>query len=271
MKIAVIGNGEGSGKTFIATNLAGCCNWGYCDGNFNNPNAFTFFEEEKSEGLSLVVSVPNLSGCKNLAPLAEKCNKNAFYSDESGNFFYNELVCKDCGSCILTNENGAEVVAKEIANLTLYSKEKIKVGYAKEINSDYSNLVLNGLIEKIGATNLYIDTHGETDALTYHAVKNADYCLIVCEPSNDNFEKFKGAVRTAKLFSKPYGVVFNKQIIENRTYGDYCYQQNATILGSVPYFGKREEKLISNGKVLSLLKPVYKQIFTSIHQQIKKK
>ena len=234
MKIAVISGSPKSGKSFIATNLASVSNYAYFDCDFLNPNAPNYFEENN--------------------PQSSK-HSEAFEIVNENNF-------------ITTNNDNNQPVF--IGSSYNYQCDKVKVCYGKLEQANCEKLLFDKIVNENQFTNAYFDLPQSLSAFTLHAIKNADYCLIVEDASTVNFELFKGAVRAAKLLSKPYGIIFNKCSLVPPQFADYCYQQNANVLATFPNYLK-EEKLISDCKILSKLKLTHKQTFLSLHQQIKKK
>ena len=238
MKIAVISGSEKSGTSFIATNLASVGNYAYFDCDFINPKANFYFEEN------------------NATPTEH-------YEDV---FDLNSITFNNSTCCVSANTSKNLFIGNEFS----YSNEKVKVYYGKTSNVNFRKELFDKILEQNELTNVYFDLPGKITDFTLHAVKNADYCLIVTEPTALNFDEFKGCLRAVKLLSKPYGIVFNKTTLLPQQFEDYCYQVNANVLASFPTYLK-EEKLISDCKILSRLKLTHKQAFLALHQQLKKK
>ena len=234
MKIAVVSGSPKSGKSFIATNLASVSTYAYFDCDFLNSNATSYFEASNVQSLQHDES-------------SSVINANNF-----------------------TSQNNTDDQAVCIGNSYNYVCDKVKVCYGKLETANCESLLFDKIIAENQFTNVYFDLPNKLTAFTLHVIKNVDYCLIVEDASSINFDLFKGAVRAAKLLSKPYGIVFNKCTLIPPQFADYCYQQNANVLATFPNYLK-EEKLISDCKILSKIKLTYKQNFLSLHQQIKKK
>ncbi len=236
MNIAVISGSEKSGKSFIATNLASVSNYAYFDCDFVNPKANFYFEENNVE-------------------------TTEYYED-----VYN-LTTFNHSSCF---EDSIKSKNVHVGNEFHYSNEKVKVSYGKVSQSAFKKELFDKILSQHQLSNVYLDLPSKISDFTLHAIKKADYCLIVAEPTTLTFDEFKGCVRAVKLLSKPYGIVFNKTTLLPQQFEDYCYQVNANVLASFPTYLK-EEKLISNCELLSKLKLTYKQAFLALHQQLKKK
>lgn len=271
MKVAIISGSEKSGKSFVATNLASVSNWAYFDCDFFNSKANLYFPCEKANYVKVTKNLPLIAEERlaNSQSLIEECKNNAFFESASG-VEYSFLPCLECDECSINNVNLSEEKQVELGEYCNYQNEKLQIYSANCKDKNFKSALLNEILNKTQVSNVYLDLPGELNAFTISAIKQADFCLIVEEPSSFTFDKFKGCLRAVKLLSKPYAVVFNKTTSVSSQFSDYCYQQNARIFTTFPNFIK-EEKLISDCKVLSKMKLTHKQSFLSLHNLIKKK
>ena len=189
-----------------------------------------------------------------------------FANNNAAVFDLNSTTFNDSTCCVSTNTSKNLFIGSEFN----YSNEKVKVYYGKTSNVNFRKALFDEILKQNEFANVYFDLPGKITDFTLHVVKNCDLCLIVTEPTLFNFDEFKASLRLAKLLSKPYAIVFNKTALLPPQFEDYCYQTNANVLASFPNYLK-EEKQISDCKILSRLKLTHKQAFLSLHQQIKKK
>jgi MinD superfamily P-loop ATPase len=62
-------------------------------------------------------------------------------------------------------------------------------------------------------------------------VENADFVVLITEPTPFGFHDLKLAVETIKKLNKNFGVVINRYGSGNNDVEDWCEKQNISILG----------------------------------------
>ena len=268
MKVAVISTSQGSGNTFVSTNLAAISGWTYLDLNapaygFNKLNS----EEGKTAPLSWHFKT-TLSSCGECNKCLSLCVKKCFVKGEEGAM----LNCKGCaeGECPILCENGAiESQTQEVGSISRAKKDNFSIAHLNYIQYLEREAVESAL-KSLADENAIIDCDEFERIHTLTALKNCDYCVIVTEGSSFDFEVFKTIIRTCKLMSKPFGVIINKLTTPYDKLIDYCNLHSTDILAKIAY-NKRDEKAILAGELLAKQKYTYKQAFTNAMQSIKKK
>ncbi len=94
------------------------------------------------------------------------------------------------------------------------------------------------------------------------AVKDADFVILVTEPTPFGLHDLKLAVDTVRELNKKFGVVINRYGIGNDDVLDYCQTENIPILAKIPN-DRHIAELYSRGKL------IYKEI-PEVRQQLKK-
>ena len=109
MKIAILSGKGGTGKTFIAVNLAATAKSAkYLDCDIEEPNGHLFFKPilEKEETIQLMLPIVDQELCTGCRKCVEFCKFNALaYIGGKLNIF--EDICHSCGGCVLVCPEGA--------------------------------------------------------------------------------------------------------------------------------------------------------------------
>ena len=246
MKVAVIPTSQGSGNTFVSTNLAAISGWTYLDLNapaygFNKLNS----EEGKPAPLSWH-SKTALSSCGECNKCFSLCVKKCFSKGEEGAM----LNCKGCaeGECpVLCENNAIESQTQTVGTLYRSKKDNFSIAhlsYIQYFECEAVECALKALTEE----NVIVDCDEFEKNHTLTALKNCDYCVIVTEGSSFDFEVFKTIIRTCKLMGKPFGVIINKLTTPYDKLIDYCNLHSTDILAKIAYNNHFSAFIISANK-----------------------
>jgi len=131
----------------------------------------------------------------------------------------------------------------------------------------------------ISQTNEYIDKHFHKDALKLYdsppgtscpvieAVKNADFVILVTEPTPFGLHDLKLAVDTLKELKIRFGVVVNRHGIGNDDVVNYCINENIDLIAKIPN-SRRIAELYSRGELIYQRIPEVKHQFEEIEKYI---
>ena len=97
------------------------------------------------------------------------------------------------------------------------------------------------------------DSPPGTSCLVIEVTKDADYVILVTEPTPFGLHDLKLAVDTMLELKKEFGVVINRQGIGNDDVLEYCKEENISVLANIPN-DRRIAELYSRGEL------IYKQI-----------
>lgn len=267
--IAVLSGKGGAGKTFVSVNLAKVAEQSYyLDCDIEAPNGHLFFERKdiKIENVPVLIPEVNSQLCNACGQCVEFCKFNALALIADHLLVFEE-ICHSCGGCVL--------VCPEKA---LTEKNKI-IGRIEQAQSDNVTL-LTGILnigevsgvpviekmlgmEKDNHRLTIIDCPPGTACSVMESIMNADYCLIVTEPTVFGLHNFKMVLELVHLFKKPYGVVINKSTTESNPVDEYCSRQQISIIAHIP-FNRKLAKLISSGKLISEVQQEYYDLFKKI-------
>lgn len=99
------------------------------------------------------------------------------------------------------------------------------------------------------------------------SIEDADYCLLVAEPTAFGFHNFCMVHELAGILGKPCGVVINKYEEVYEPLEEYCRKHELPVLLRIPY----EEEIasaVSKGMILSEQSPEYKAKFQALLSRI---
>jgi MinD superfamily P-loop ATPase len=275
-KIAVLSGKGGSGKTFISTNLANVIeNSTYLDCDVEEPNGYIFFNKDNSalESKKVYREIPTFDGdkCIGCRECVEFCKFSAlaFIADKPLLF---EEICHSCGGCELVCKHGAITNKKiEVGSLSVYKDKSIKTVSGQMRIGEASAVSLISEVLKEATETTIVDCPPGSACSTMEAIKGANYCILVTEPTIFSLHNIKMIVELVELFKIPYGFVINKSddqldyIIE-----DYIKSINKDLLMKVP-FSKQIASITSIGKLVSDEDLESKQLFETLKQDLIKR
>ena len=267
MKIAILSGKGGTGKTLVSVNLAAVCNNStYIDCDVEEPNGHIFFKPviNQESDIKVLVPVCDDDKCTGCRKCVDFCNFNAL-AHVDGKLLVFEDICHSCGGCkLVCPENAISEKEKTIG--------KIKIGVSEGTNV-ISGIMNTGeesgvpIIDELLAReftedeNVFIDCPPGSSCSVMESIKDADYCVLVTEPTVLGLHDFKMVYELVTLFNKPYGVVLNKCTDEYNPTGQYCVDNDINILMEIPYDNELG-KLNSSGKVITREKERFKNMFS---------
>lgn len=259
-KIAILSGKGGTGKTFVATNLAriaGKCTYLDCDVEEPNGNIFLNGPITKTCDVTVKIPMVDKKKCDGCRECVSFCQFNALaYLYDRILVFKN--ICHNCGGCALVCPNDA------------ISYENIKVGEVT-IGQYLDTMVVTGTM-KVGtesavstvATTLenaqpglnIIDCPPGTACSVMEAIEDASYCIIVVEPTLFSYHNYLMVKELLEKLKLPYGLVVNKDMESTVEYTD-------NVIARIPY-QKEIGMLVASGKLAVEHSDEYKGIFMDI-------
>lgn len=253
MKIACLSGKGGAGKTFVAVNLAsvaGKCTYIDCD--VEEPNGYIFWKptdvtEQRVIKLMPTFDAQKCNGCKKCVDF---CKFNALVYIKNKPMIFAE-VCHSCGGCKLVCETEAITeTAKGVGVVTTGECGEVKVVSGILDTGEASGVaVIKQALKNANGTTI-IDCPPGSACSVMESIMDADFCVLVVEPTAFGFHNFTMVYELATLLGKRCGVVINKETEIYLLLEAFCAQNDITILDRIQY-NPTLAQLIAKGEIAS--------------------
>ncbi|MHC1635556.1 MAG: ATP-binding protein [Candidatus Methanospirareceae archaeon] len=273
MIVSVAAGKGGTGKTLVATSLAlSIENVQFLDCDVEEPDAHILLNPKISsrEPVSLPVPRVDEKRCNGCGRCGEVCAYHAIAVLKRKVIIFKEL-CHGCGACArLCPENAISeenmdigVIEEGDANGMEFIQGKLDIG------KPMPTPVIREVKKRINPRrNVIIDVAPGTSCPMAEAVKDADFCILVTEPTPFGLYDLKLGVEVVKKLGVPSGVVINKDGVGNEKIEEYCRQEGIPVLLKIPFM-RRIAELYSQGIPLVLGMPEWRSAFGRLFEQIK--
>lgn len=112
-----------------------------------------------------------------------------------------------------------------------------------------------------------IDCPPGSACVVMESIKDADYCIMVAEPTLFGVHNLNMVHDLVKLYKKPFGVVLNKVLEGDNPAEQYCDEKNICVLSKIP-FDKELGKMNSNGMVIVKESQHYRALFDELLKKV---
>jgi len=273
MNIAVLSGKGGTGKTFVSVNLASVLDHSlYIDCDVEEPNGHLFFKPENINIDNVFVKIPKIdfekcTGCRKCVDFC-KFNALAYINDRVKVF---DAICHSCGGCSLVcPANAIYEEDKMIGVIESGFSEKVSVITGRLNTGEETGVpIIKALfkMEKDQEENTIIDCPPGSSCMVMESIKDADYCLLVAEPTIFGRHNLSMVHELVELFNKPFGCVLNKCIESNNPSEAYCFEHDIPIVARIP-FDKKMGLMNSNGMIVTREDTDYFDLFKKLLNQI---
>ncbi len=273
MKIAVLSGKGGTGKTLISVNLAVVAGQSvYVDCDVEEPNGYLFFKPEniELEDVSVKIPVADNDLCNGCKKCVNFCKFNALAHVNNKLIVFDD-ICHSCGGCVLfCPQKALREEAKIIGRVERGISENVDVFTGILNTGEPSGVPI--IQELLSDTLIYndltvIDCPPGSACIVMESIKDADYCVLVAEPTLFGVHNLNMVYDLVKLFNKPFGAILNKCIGGENPAKEFCKEKDIKILGQIP-FDTGLGKLNSNGLIASKESSKYRDLFSNILKTI---
>ncbi|HPG92331.1 MAG TPA: ATP-binding protein [Clostridia bacterium] len=252
-KIAVLSGKGGTGKTLVSVNLALAANKAvYVDCDVEEPNGHLFFKPTTIKKEDIFVKIPSIdknlcTGCKKCV---EFCKFNALaYAKELIVF---DEVCHSCGGCVMIcPQKALNEKDKFIGTVKTGISENVKTITGELKTGEASGVpIIKNLLNKVKDEKelVFIDCPPGSACTVMESIADADFCLLVAEPTVFGSHNLEMVYELIKVFKKPCAVVLNKTTQEKNPSEEFCIKNGIIIFQKIP-FDQELGELNSNGKI----------------------
>ena len=274
MKIAVLSGKGGTGKTLVSVNLAvAAVDAAYVDCDVEEPNGHLFLKPQELETTQVTVPVPEVDEtlCNGCRVCVDFCKFNALAFIKNKPVLFHE-VCHSCGGCVkLCPQKAMTEKAKEVGYAEKGLSGSIRFYGGTMKTGETSGVpILRELFqmtkEEEGLS--IFDCPPGSACMVMESIKDADYCILVAEPTIFGSHNLSLVHELVKVFKKPFGVVLNKCTEVENPSETFCLEHDITILGKIP-FDYKLGALNSEGLIVAEELPEYRDLFTRLLGRIK--
>ncbi|WP_409227242.1 ATP-binding protein [Gudongella sp. SC589] len=273
MKIAVLSGKGGTGKTFVSTNLARVIESSiYLDCDVEEPNGHLFLRGPvlETDPVALPIPVVDDKLCDGCKKCVDFCQFNALaYTGQRVIVF--DKICHSCGGCeIICPQNAIKEIPREIGKIEKRSYEDTTL-YTGMLNTgeESGTSIIGDLLKKVSEEDsVVIDCPPGSSCVVMDSIKDADYCVLVAEPSIFGAHNLKMVHQLVKLFEKPLGIVLNKTLGDENPSEDYCRENGLDILLRIPWSDELG-RYNAEGMIAAEQKDEYWQMFSDLLHRIK--
>jgi len=281
MIITVASGKGGTGKTLISTSLALSLGKDavFLDCDVEEPNGYIFLKPEIKDSVKVYLPKPGVSleKCNFCGRCASICVYNAIAvikpeaGKRSGNVLFFYELCHSCGACSIACPESAiyekpgekgEVETGTAKGGFFFAQGRLKpseanpVPLVKAVKKHADKKKVN-----------IIDASPGTSCPVVQAVNEADFCLLVTEPTPFGLNDLELAVKMTRELKVPAGVIINRSDIGNDEVEKYCLKENVPVLLRIP-FKKEIAVAYSKGIPLVELSPGYNKVFKKLFKDI---
>ena len=255
MKIAILSGKGGAGKTFTAVNLASVLDKAvYVDCDVEEPNGRLFLKPDNVTSKEVYTTLPKFDAdkCTGCKKCVDFCKFNALVYVKDKPIVFKE-ICHSCGGCELVCPKDAVSEEKRPVGIVETGTHNNVTSVTGVLNfGEASGVpVINEAIhtgDLLGDT-VILDCPPGSACSVMESVADADYCILVAEPTAFGFHNFKMVYELVTLLNKKCGVVVNKEDQPYEPLEQFCYENGIPILLHIPYNNK-VAKLCAEGNIL---------------------
>ena len=277
LKIAISSGKGGTGKTFIATNIAVVLSREgrsvhYLDCDVEEPNGHLFLKPAIDTEENVYLSVPvraDEEKCTQCGRCVEACNYNAIAMIKNKLLFFPEL-CHACGACQVVCPVDAIIEEEKKIGVLKHGKSgKINVHYALLATAEagMSPRLVKKVKEYSGEGVNILDSPPGTACPVVETVKDVNLCVLVTDPTPFGVNDLKLAVDMAREIGQEPVVLVNRAQYFNNDLKEYCAKEQLEIIGEIPDDRKIAEVYSEGGIAVEKLSQ-YFELFQKITSRI---
>jgi len=276
-KIAISSGKGGTGKTFIATNIAAILaekgeEVRYLDCDVEEPNGHLFLKPQIDEEEDVTILSPvgvDEEKCINCGDCAEVCHYNAIAVIKDKVLIFREL-CHVCGACQVVCPTDAIIEEERKIGVLKHGKSgPVFFHYAllETAEGGMSPRLVKKVKENSGEGINIMDSSPGTSCPVVETVKDVDLCVLVTDPTPFGINDLKLAVEMSREVGQEPVIIVNRAEYRNADLKEYLRSEQLEVMGEIPDDRKVAE-IYSRGDIVVNKLPQYKELFENIVYKI---
>ena len=241
MKLAVLSGKGGTGKTLVSVNLAAVAKDSiYVDCDVEEPNGHLYFKPTEIETETVAIKIPVVDEdlCLGCRKCVDFCKFNALAAIVNKLLVFDD-ICHSCGGCIMLCPSKALTEKdKVIGEIKTGISEEVKVISGILNTGEASGIpIIKELMKKTADEKrmTLIDCPPGSACIVMESIQDADYCILVAEPTVFGLHNLQLVLELVKLFNKPYGVIINKCMENENLIETFCIENKIKVLSKIPF------------------------------------
>lgn len=272
MKIACLSGKGGAGKTFAAVNLAAAAGEAtYIDCDVEEPNGRLFLKPQEVTRTTVSSLLPEFDSekCTGCKKCVQFCRFHALMYVREKPMVFSE-VCHSCGGCSLVCPEGAiKEKEKPVGVLETGQCKNMRVVTGILNTGEASGVpVIRAALQKAQGLTV-IDCPPGSACSVMESVMDADFCLLIVEPTAFGFHNFKMVHELVTLLDKKCGVLINKQDAPYEPLEEFCKSHHVPVLARIAY-DPQIAALIAAGGIAAEKDANIREVFADLLLQIRR-
>ena len=273
MIISIASGKGGTGKTTVATNLAVSLGSGVqlLDCDVEEPNAHLFIQPVIEGVKTITTPVPevDMEKCSLCGRCSEICQFKAIVVLGEIVLPFHAL-CHSCGGCVEVCPEGAiSEVGRELGVIEFGHRNGLEFVHGRlRVGEAMSPPLIRRVREytRPGILTI-IDAPPGTSCPVIASMRDADFVLLVTEPTPFGLHDLKLAVGAVNILGIPCGLIINRSDMGDDHVREYANSEGMPILMEIPFDRKIAESY-SKGEMLVEVMPEWKEKFKNLFHQI---
>lgn len=256
----------------MSTNLAAALGKAtYVDCDVEEPNGRLFLRPEHVEKTVVSQIIPSFDAqkCNGCRECVKFCRFNALIYIKKAPMLFTE-VCHSCGGCrIVCPQKAITETSRPIGTVEKGKSGETTVitGVLNPGEASGNGVIQEAIREADGAETVIIDCPPGSACSVQESIAEADFCILVAEPTAFGFHNFQMVQELVSLHHKPCGIVINKQEEPYEPLEVFCREHQLPILLRLPY-ERKLGSLLSQGKLAGREDPELRQQLLGLYYQI---
>ncbi|MCF6357121.1 MAG: ATP-binding protein [Draconibacterium sp.] len=280
--ISIINYKGGTGKTTVSVNIYNTIakyidkNVLLVDCDVEEPNDAIFFQNSKlvdTKEVKQLIPQIDTEACIFCKKCAEWCEFNAITIIKKLQFAeINGDLCHSCGACSVACKNGA--ITEYPQPLGVISRFQTEYGKGLiegklEVGSAMQTMLIKEVKKEVAENNsiAIFDAPPGTSCPVVETVSDADYIILVTEPTPFGLHDLKITVELLNDLQKPFGVIVNKAGLGSSEVYDFIEENNIELLGKIP-FSKEYAANYASGDILKNIPTEIENTYRTISEKL---